>query len=113
METISKYIQTLYTRLTRKKQRAILNGSQNGEETNNSDSGNEINVPLGGSPFRVIGNNKKGYTIAIGQYQLLEREPTKHLLAAVMEREKWNIITNMILLMPKVIQDMQGAEEAK
>lgn len=110
MKNILKYIRTATTQLTTRKPKATPNGSQNGEETLSNVYGTE-NTPIPNTPFRLIGNKKTGWSAALGKYQITPTQPTKHLVIADLERDKWNIITNMIILMPDIMKDINGTND--
>lgn len=61
---------------------------------NNSDFSSE---PIANSPFHMVGHKEKGYFISIGNHRLTEPQPTAAQALAVLEENKWNIISNICI----------------
>lgn len=56
-----------------------------------------VNEAIEETPFRLIGNNKQGYAIAIGLHRLTEPKKTKEAALEVLKNVQWNLIANMIV----------------
>lgn len=69
---------------------------------NNSDSSEADKTsyePIENTPFFMVGSEKKGYFIALGNHRMTEPKPTKEEAREELEIKKWNIIANLFIVM--------------
>ncbi|AXH77139.1 MAG: hypothetical protein [Microviridae sp.] len=81
------------------KQQDILKSQRNAEEADreNSETGKLMErEEIIGTPFLIVGNEEKGYFLALGPYRLTEPTEYKYDVEKVLTEELWNIVIKVI-----------------
>lgn len=89
---------------------APSNTSYNGKEKTNSDSSEKeivTNKPIKNTPFRLVGNPKKGYFIALGLHRLTEYKPTQQETLIQLKYNNWELILNMTTTLITQMDEIQ------
>lgn len=84
-------------------QNYAVNGQQNKE--NSSELLHQEKIV--GTPLTIVGNEDKGYFIALGRYRLTEPIETIDAAYGLLESQQWNIISNMIATMISINEEMK------
>lgn len=85
-----------------------------GENTHNSSSELLQKIPIQNTPFHAIGNKQDGYRIVFGRHALTEPfniEPTQDELHNVLEFQKWDIFTTLILSVVDTLNALKKIDE--
>lgn len=91
---------------TETKQKELLNTQSSTETTLNSEY-LVTNEPIEGTPFRLLGTEEKGYTIALSQYILTGFSPSREEALSMLKLQKWNITINAIIALIKIDQNQK------
>lgn len=90
--------------------------SQAGENPNKEAYSEVIKrEPIEGTPFEIIGNQEKGYFIALGKFKITETENfddrtninIQEFAQYLIETKKWDIILNAIAIYTKVAIEVE------
>jgi hypothetical protein len=80
-------------------QQELLNSLTNADENQNKENSSEQLVerePIEGTPFYMMGNNEKGYSVVMANYKLSPVQPTKEDVLRYMNDNLWNFTINVI-----------------
>lgn len=61
-----------------------------------------------GTPFKIIGNNEKGYFLAFGPYKITENQPTITDTKELLESRMWDIIANLVITIVETLNKKNG-----
>lgn len=90
----------LNTTETEQKHTTTIQSSTN---QNDSSQSGTINETVDKTPFRVYGDEEKGYSLLIGNTAITKPQASIAELIIHMDDEKWNITANMICLMVEIL----------
>lgn len=87
----------------------------NAGEQPKQDSSSEIHTreEIEGTPFVIVGNEERGYMLTTGDHMVSEYQPTVWEAKQLLETEKWNIITNLMIVVYKKMQRLDTIDELK
>lgn len=92
-----------------KEQTLPFSTSENADQTNRENY-SMTNEPIKGTPFRLIGNNTQGYSLAVGKYKLTEPKETREDALRILTKVDWDIIANMIVIINKTYNEIEKDE---
>lgn len=92
------------------KQRATLSTQLNTEETVNSHY-SQKNEPIDNTPFRLLGNEEKGFAITLANFIITEWAETEEKALEKLETEKYLIIANLIAAMQIIDKSMENEKK--
>jgi len=85
-----------------------LLGSKNASKTTGSLNENMKRIPVYGSPFEIVGDDKRGYALTIGKFRLSDILKTPDDVTTWLHKNEWNVITQLIgTLVPEIIKQEQ------
>lgn len=92
-----------------------LNTSQSADQILNKDSSDdEMYVEtLQDTPFRIVGNEKRGYFLAMGMYRLSETQDTPLKVKAWLKKNMWHVVGNMVVCMLETYKTLNEQAEKK
>lgn len=98
---------------TKLEQREILHSQLNAEETPKQNSSQLVErEQIEGTPFWIIGNTEDGYKLIMGKYQLTQNFKEKYEIHNHIEKHKWDITLQMILIVNSDTNKNQQNEKA-
>lgn len=101
---------------TTTKQKDILNTQSNADQTHKENSSKPLieRIPIDNTPFTLIGDQEKGYFIAMGNYKITDQILKNEEEANLMLKDKiYEIILNMIVIVDEKIEQMKKEESDK
>lgn len=83
-----------------------------GADQEREDKGEQLIVrePVEHTPFHVIGNEEKGYFLAIGMHRLTEPKESQHEAIECLDKDFWNILTNVVIAMQRLVLEAEKKE---
>lgn len=88
-----------------------FNTSTNAKSQNNSDLW--TNEEMEGTPFRLVGNEKEGYTITFGRYRMTEFLKTPDDVWNALGDEQWKIIAQLIGTMIEINEEHKKQQNSQ
>lgn len=96
---------------TKTTQSDIFNTQLNIEKTHKQNSSQTVtNEPITNTPFRIIGFEREGWAIVIGQKRLTEWKKTKEEALEELNDNKWNVLGAFIIAMIQAKEEMKKEE---
>lgn len=96
-------------------QQELLNTQNNVEESLPSQQSSEMAEMdvIEGTPFTVVGNEERGYFIAIGKFRISEVKPTREEAECLLSTDRWNVIVNLIVTLAGEMDNFNDAVTVK
>jgi len=67
-------------------------------------------IPIENSPFKIIGNEEKGWCAVLGRHRLSETKATAEQVKDWMEENVWTVIFNVVATMIQINEDSKESE---
>lgn len=93
-------------------QSELLSTLTNADESQDKPKSSELlqREEVTGTPFTIVGNEEKGYFLAMGKWKLSGHLPSKTAVIAYLDAEHWTITMNCIIVVTEMLEELRKSE---